>query len=252
MLQVAAALETETSDAIKPHSSVRTRKRAKSSPSMPHNLPHTPGSERSLKAPTNDLRKRKNEEGKQEGARRKRVKASRYESESQQAVSSSPADVGLLSGDKMRTRRSKRVRREQEQQEQQEDEDGNKGITSEPTTDLMEVARANDEAGDTDEELLSQLMADSQAASQSQSQSRQARTAPVDMVVAEKKEPQLEEQVPPISADDAATAVLHLLRSGKDMLRGKAISRVQVDELETMIMDLKREMYQAEYRGREQ
>ena len=43
-----------------------------------------------------------------------------------------------------------------------------------------------------------------------------------------------------------------MLRSGKDMLRETAISRAQVDELEIMIMDLKREMYQAEYRGREQ
>jgi hypothetical protein len=68
------------------------------------------------------------------------------------------------------------------------------------------------------------------------------------------REPEAEQvdQPSPEIDENAVASVIALLRSGKEILQNTAISRTQVDELETMIMDLKREVYQAEYRGRDQ
>ncbi|KAK0387135.1 hypothetical protein NLU13_5448 [Sarocladium strictum] len=245
MIQVIVALESG-SNTVAQHASPMTRRRARSSPTPSD---YKFGSDASLRVQTGHTKKRRYEEAKEEGARKKRVKSKRQNYESQQADISSSQHTSSPTTDRMPTRRSKRVRRELEQHGSDSRKDDN---VDEATIDCTEATRVSDDAGDTDEELLSQLMADSQAASQSQSQSRQARSLSTDLDVAKKEtQPRADEKLLSSTTTNAASAVMSLLCSSKEMLRGEAISRQQVDELEVMIMDLKREIYQAEYRGRE-
>jgi hypothetical protein len=162
----------------------------------------------------------------------------------------------------MRTRRGKRVKQDKERRTQ---ERGTTESVDDTSMKSHPTAKNGDEAGDTDEELLSQLMADSQAASQSQPQPRSVRGSPIKAGTPKKQEPKEENEEQMIDIDqetghtsheassdspDAVNEILGMLRRSRDMLQNASMGRKQVDEFETMLIDLKREVYQAEYRGR--
>lgn len=131
--------------------------------------------------------------------------------------------------------------------------------------------------GDTDEELMSQLVTESFAASQSQEPEFQVpdeviedsmEVKPIDNESGEEvEEDQLQaeeegqnEVAEPKEDDDEEeeeTPVPHKTRSIMDTLRGglqqlqmAALSRDEVYQLEDMLMDMKRELFEAERRGR--
>lgn len=131
--------------------------------------------------------------------------------------------------------------------------------------------------GDTDEELMSQLVTESFAASQSQEPEFQVpdeviedsmKVMPIDNESGEEvQEDQLQaeeeghnEVAEPKEDDDEEeeeTPVPHKTRSIMDTLRGglqqlqaAALSRDEVYQLEDMLMDMKRELFEAERRGR--
>ncbi|KAG7420866.1 hypothetical protein LZL87_004300 [Fusarium oxysporum] len=128
--------------------------------------------------------------------------------------------------------------------------------------------------GDTDEELMSQLVTESYAASQSQEPELQMpdeviedsmEVIPIDSESGEevqKHQPQAEEEgqdevAEPKDEDEEETPVPHKTRSIMDTLRGglqqlraAALSRDEVYQLEDMLMDMKRELFEAERRGR--
>ncbi|KAF4953854.1 hypothetical protein FGADI_5646 [Fusarium gaditjirri] len=128
--------------------------------------------------------------------------------------------------------------------------------------------------GDTDEELMSQLVTESYAASQSQEPELQVpdeviedsmEVIPIDSESGEevqKDQPQAEEEgqdgaAKPKDEDEEETPVPHKTRSIMDTLRGglqqlqaAALSRDEVYQLEDMLMDMKRELFEAERRGR--
>ncbi|KAF5718441.1 telomere length regulator rif1 [Fusarium globosum] len=131
--------------------------------------------------------------------------------------------------------------------------------------------------GDTDEELMSQLVTESFAASQSQEPEFQVpdeviedsmKVMPIDNESGEEvQEDQLQaeeegqnEVAEPKEDDDEEeeeTPVPHTTRSIMDTLRGglqqlqaAALSRDEVYQLEDMLMDMKRELFEAERRGR--
>ncbi|KAI5458083.1 Rap1-interacting factor 1 N terminal-domain-containing protein [Mariannaea sp. PMI_226] len=137
-----------------------------------------------------------------------------------------------------------------------------KAKETEPSDPAAEVR----DGGDTDEELLSQLVTESKAASQTHSQDDvdgeagpRASADVMDVEVAEREAPGQQPQKyaetshPGLEGDEEAKAqtVMDILRGGLKELRGAALSRDQVYQLEDMLMDMKRELFEAERRGRE-
>ncbi|KAM0220793.1 hypothetical protein ACHAQI_000260 [Fusarium lateritium] len=126
--------------------------------------------------------------------------------------------------------------------------------------------------GDTDEELMSQLVTESHAASQSQEPELEipgevieesADVMSVDdespkEVQAEGQEQEAQEEVPErheeeeqdSSATTKPVSIVDTLRGGLQQLRVAALSREEVYQLEDMLMDMKRELFEAERRGR--
>ncbi|KAJ4222178.1 hypothetical protein NW759_006601 [Fusarium solani] len=136
-------------------------------------------------------------------------------------------------------------------------------------------AKSNDatgvrDGGDTDEELMSQLVTESFAASQSQQEAEPEVPSAViedsmEVVSAEDESPQevadeaakaeSEEapeapEEPEASETGKSDTIMDILRGGLDQLRGAALSREDVYQLEDMLMDMKRELFEAERRGR--
>lgn len=142
-------------------------------------------------------------------------------------------------------------------------------------------AKSNDatgvrDGGDTDEELMSQLVTESFAASQSQQEAEPEVPSAViedsmEVVSAEDESPQevadeaakaeSEEaperpeapepsEEPEASETGKSNTIMDILRGGLDQLRGAALSREDVYQLEDMLMDMKRELFEAERRGR--
>ncbi|RFN51700.1 hypothetical protein FIE12Z_4012 [Fusarium flagelliforme] len=133
------------------------------------------------------------------------------------------------------------------------------------------------DGGDTDEELMSQLVTESIAASQSQEPELEVEIPDAlvpdsmeDMSVDEEaaiEEPAVELQDPVEEAQDAVAetekaeaeeetvavksdSIMETLRGGLKQLQGAALSRDEVYRLEDMLMDMKRELFEAERRGR--
>ncbi|RGP79850.1 telomere length regulator rif1 [Fusarium longipes] len=133
------------------------------------------------------------------------------------------------------------------------------------------------DGGDTDEELMSQLVTESIAASQSQepevkvhdaviedsmevvsideagpaeepaAEDRKDSMEEVQEVVAEAEQDKTEEDV---AAEVKSSSIMETLRGGLKQLQGAALSRDEVYRLEDMLMDMKRELFEAERRGR--
>ncbi|KAF9767083.1 hypothetical protein IL306_000415 [Fusarium sp. DS 682] len=130
--------------------------------------------------------------------------------------------------------------------------------------------------GDTDEELMSQLVMESYAASQSQEPELEApdeviedsmEVMPIDSEsggkeVQEEDQPEIEKEgqdevAEPEEEDEEATpvpnktsSIMDTLRGGLQQLQAAALSRDEVYQLEDLLMDMKRELFEAERRGR--
>ncbi|KAF4343358.1 Telomere length regulator rif1 [Fusarium beomiforme] len=128
--------------------------------------------------------------------------------------------------------------------------------------------------GDTDEELMSQLVTESYAASQSQEPELQVpdeviedsmEVLPIDSESGgeEVQEDQLgvevegQDEVAEPREDEDATpvpnktiSIIDTLRGGLQQLQAAALSRDEVYQLEDILMDMKRELFEAERRGR--
>ncbi|RGP72087.1 telomere length regulator rif1 [Fusarium sporotrichioides] len=129
--------------------------------------------------------------------------------------------------------------------------------------------------GDTDEELMSQLVTESMAASQSQELDVRIpdavvedsmevvsadEAAPIEEPAAEDRELSVEEVQDAaveqgetgeeVSAEVKSDLIIETLRGGLKQLQGAALSRDEVYRLEDMLMDMKRELFEAERRGR--
>lgn len=108
------------------------------------------------------------------------------------------------------------------------------------------------DGGDTDEELLSQLVMESNAASQSQEAESTPRIEDsMDLVDAEDEaheETAAEKQSSAMS--DTTSTLMKMLRGGLKELQEAALSRDEVYQLEDVLMDMKRELFEAERRGR--
>lgn len=136
-----------------------------------------------------------------------------------------------------------------------------------PSKELPPAAVEVRDGGDTDEELMSQLVAESRAASH-HSQEDVVPEVPfpasddsMDLVAAvEAEEEAVVEQTPDSqerprigdseSQDSKTNTLMDMLRGGLDELRGAALSRDEVYRLEDLLMDMKRELFEAERRGR--
>lgn len=213
--------------------------------------------------------KRKRGGSKLGGSRKKKRKSSRNSEDVTETKEASAAvDAAAAPEVGVQTRRSSRMSQQQSEHTEEEMSSPIELETKDVTSTAAEGAPDEDidNQNDTDDELLSQLLADSTAVSQSQSlivdaqeESQMPTTAMADtsMSLVEEDgiegEPRQEEEpeaAPTAAEPDAGACALDTLRSGVELLRKAKLSREQVGEMETLIMDLKREMYQAEYRGR--
>lgn len=103
------------------------------------------------------------------------------------------------------------------------------------------------EGGDTDEEVMSQLFTEATAATASQ-----AKVEDVEMTVAETSAVETSEVAnQPIPEQMTKASIMDTLRQGLDQLRDTTLSRDEVYKMEEMLMDMKREIYEAEFRGRQ-
>ncbi|KAM4058046.1 hypothetical protein HRG_014497 [Hirsutella rhossiliensis] len=135
-------------------------------------------------------------------------------------------------------------------------------VSSEAEEADQEKAEAGVDGGDTDEELMSQLVTESFAASR-QNESQES-TKRVTRHAAKQRSLKLGEAMDATTASPAKSerrgghadegeetpTILGTLRSGLEQLRKAALGREVVYELEDVLMDLKRELYDAEKRGR--
>jgi hypothetical protein len=99
------------------------------------------------------------------------------------------------------------------------------------------------EEGDTDEEIMSQLVTESYAASQSSVEPQPKEDDPVH----EEEEP-VQLGVP---VEESKPSILDTLEQGLNQLRSATLSRDDVYKMEDMLMDMKRELFEAERRGRQ-
>ena len=136
-------------------------------------------------------------------------------------------------------------------------------------------------ADNTDEELMSQLVEESNAASQSQHERQQEeelvpvpsiatssvsakQDSPVkntrknSQITEQKKKVETVEEVTPANVVEDATegtpsvaAIIQTLQGGLEGLRSATLDRDEVYKLEDILMDMKRELYEAERRGRD-
>lgn len=120
------------------------------------------------------------------------------------------------------------------------------------------------DGGDTDEELMSQLVTESFAASQSQAQHEDGTNEECDvdnsMELVRTAEEAAGADMDTKGGDDHSEeeesgaskvgGLVEMLRGGLDELRGAALSREEVYQLEDILMDMKRELFAAERRGR--
>jgi hypothetical protein len=119
---------------------------------------------------------------------------------------------------------------------------------------------------DTDEEVLSQLMTESNGASQTRNSSEAdvavaQSTIEDSMNVDSTREiageiEAVEEEENPAAPEggqettSAGDSIMERLRGGLEGLRNASLSRAEVYQIEDMLMDMKRELFEAERRGR--
>ena len=215
-------------------------------------IPSTPAEANSKGVEGRGKRKRKrggqkHAEGR--GKRRRSVETEDAEQPEEQLKESSPAP--------METRRSLRKRKQQT--------NGTSDVTIAGQQANREAVSAKRfegaDAEDTEEELMSQLATESFAASQ-QSQSHADEVScpttnegPTKSTGLAKttltKAANVESCEEHSDGGEETLTIMKTLRGGLDQLRNAALTRGSVYEMETVLMDLKRELYEAERRGRE-
>lgn len=215
-------------------------------------IPSTPLDE-SIESSTSSKRGKRKRGSKAPESRRKKRKSTGTtessqnegggESLSEHANSSSRRAMASESPIGVRTRRS--LRKEQERQQE---------IHRNP-----EVK----EEGDTDEELMSQIIGESYAASSSQQANTPQSELPsviedsVDNGESQKgilDASQGPDVITPEEEErkgDNADHIVEMLKGGVSTLRQVSLSRAEVNKIEDMLMDMKRALYAAEQRGRE-
>ncbi|KAG8407687.1 hypothetical protein J3458_020427 [Metarhizium acridum] len=126
----------------------------------------------------------------------------------------------------------------------------------------------NADGGDTDEEVQSQLVKESNEASQQNHVEGDGQGATTGEIAGGANEDEMELEVgskvgesmetsvgtkssvgPPVGGESPLT-IMETLRSGLDKLRSASLSREKVYEVEDILMDMKRELFEAERRGR--
>lgn len=213
-------------------------------------IPSTPVEE-SAGGPGSDTKKRKREVKSLAGRRQKRKSTGKAELPSldedksrvgQKAATSTPRRAPASeTSTGVRTRQS--VRKEQERRR-------------------MSQKQALPDERDTDDELMSQIIGESYAASQSQPESTQESVSSsfveesmnMDSVLEEavktKTEPELETPKTHPNNGNKADYILGFLKGGVETLQDTSLSRAEVNKIEDVLMDLKRALYAAEERGR--
>ncbi|KAM5343042.1 hypothetical protein ACJ41O_014008 [Fusarium nematophilum] len=260
-----------------PEKELRVTKRPLSPPVIP-STPIDPGSENS-ESQSQSQNQSKHQGGSQ--SKRKRKRSAKY-AETRRKRRRSADPVGSDQGEESQetppqdagspvptVRRSSRRNAGQKGKKRQ-DKDARVSSTEElEQTPAPQAVTSNDavgvrDGGDTDEELMSQLVTESNAASQSQSQQEADMEAPgaaiedaMELVSTEDETPQggvKKEGVNPDTEETFETGksstIMDILRGGLKELREAALSREEVYELEDMLMDMKRELFEAERRGR--
>ena len=115
------------------------------------------------------------------------------------------------------------------------------------------------EERDTDEEVMSQLMTESQEASQTRGapmghDAEALSTIEDSMDIGSTNERAQERGAESVEEKETAVngvdSILEKLRGGLDGLRNASLSRAEVYQIEDMLMDMKRELFEAERRGR--
>ncbi|KAG5981915.1 hypothetical protein E4U55_002534 [Claviceps digitariae] len=153
-----------------------------------------------------------------------------------------------------------------------QDQGRNHGKQSAPSDSNRQstTLRKTMDEGDTDEEVQSQLVTESHAASQ-QSQSQQSSVevthesfvtehvdAASDLDIGSRRNESLAEgnesqqRRPGMGSAEKTTSIIDTLRNGLEQLRSVSLTRDRVYEVEDILMDMKRELFEAEKRGRVQ
>lgn len=112
-------------------------------------------------------------------------------------------------------------------------------------------AKGARDGGDTDEELLSQLATESFAASQTHDEAAAAASQTHDEATAGAGVATAGDRAEGETGGAGTLTIMEALRRSLDKLRGATLDRAAVYEVEDMLMDLKRELFEAERRGRE-
>ncbi|KAH8717696.1 Telomere length regulator protein rif1 [Beauveria bassiana] len=105
------------------------------------------------------------------------------------------------------------------------------------------VPKPSKEGVDTDEEIMSQLVTEATAATVSQLKTKEAEILNVPSEAPEATNK-------PALIQTSGSSIMDTLRKGLAQLRTTTLSRDEVEKMEEMILDIKRETYEAEYRGR--
>ncbi|KAF4981231.1 hypothetical protein FZEAL_2919 [Fusarium zealandicum] len=211
-------------------------------------------------------RKRKRSAKYAESRRKRRRSADPAESEQgeESQQTSQPQDDGSPVPTVRRSSRRNAGQKGKKQQDKDAQETPSKHTKEAPRLQARSNNRARaQDSGDTDEELLSQLVTESNAASQNQSEQEADPEVPgpviedsMELVGAEDESSHEEtsEAAEPNSEEPSETgktrSIMDILRGGLKELREAALSRDEVYQLEDMLMDMKRELFEAERRGR--
>ncbi|KAK5992914.1 Telomere length regulator rif1-like protein [Cladobotryum mycophilum] len=228
-------------------------------------VPSTPVGTTEVVAETEARRKRKRSGSKHNGGheKKRRTESEEIVEPKETPIKAKEQDISPERSLRRSTRKSTSVpgvetrgsARRKHHQQQEEDVEG-------PRTRASNRKRKQ-QGGDTDDEVMSQLVTESNAASQEQEQEEE----PDDMEPAEpedataadeaESEPRAEEadeeeeEKEEEGKDEGKPATLmDMLQTGLKQLRNASLSRDEVYKMEDMLMDMKRELFAAEKRGR--
>lgn len=203
----------------------------------------------------NRKRKRSKSHGRAEGSRKRRSEevevsqedGNRLGASVETGVARSPRERPSSLQEVGRTTRSGRMRRKNRDERQTDCQEADE----EPYGSRNQIDRK--EGGDTEDEVTSQLVAESNAASQNQQTPQRKgseRASPGVGYHGAASGRRLRSSRRREQERDAAATVMEALRGGLVGLREAALSRREVYKIEDMLMDMKRELFEAERRGR--
>ncbi|ODA80514.1 hypothetical protein RJ55_03473 [Drechmeria coniospora] len=119
------------------------------------------------------------------------------------------------------------------------------------SAEILENVKGNLDGGDTDEELLSQLVTESFAASQAHDEQQTARPrSSAKEKLAGRADVKKNGEKDTDGGGEERQSIMESLRTGLAQLRNASLDRETVYAMEDLLMDMKRELYKAERRGR--